>query len=356
MLNMGGPETIEEVGPFLKRLFQDGDLIPLGRFQKLVGNLIARRRTPEIEKKYGEIGGGSPIKKWTQIQGDAMVKHLDRISPSSAPHKYYIGFRYVDPLVCDSIAQMEEDGVERAIAFTQYPQYSCSTTGSNLNAVYNHYLSQSKSEDPLAASKMTWSVIDRWPTHHKLVKAFAQTIEEALLEFPEAARKDAIILFSAHSLPTSVAFRGDTYPSEVAATVHAVMTQLNFCNHYRLVWQSKVGPQTWLGPQTDDAMKGLASRGHKNVLIVPIAFVNDHIETLHELDIEYIEELGGELKFDNLKRSKSLNDNPLFLEGLADIVSAHIDSGEKYSSQFPVRCPNCVNSTCGSMRSFFIGQ
>ena len=263
----------------------------------------------------------------------------------------------MDPLVEDSIVQMEADGVENAIAFTQYPQYSCSTTGSNLNAVFKHYRSLCKQpeDNPLSMSqKMQWSVIDRWPTHAKLVQSFADSVRECLDEFPADKRDEVVLLFSAHSLPTSVAFRGDTYPAEVAATVWDVMKNLNFSNHYRLVWQSKVGPQTWLGPQTDDAMKGLVKLGKKNIMIVPIAFVNDHIETLHELDIEYIEELGQELKLENIKRSKSLNARPLFIEALAEIVKDHVDNGFKHSKQLTVRCPNCINPTCAAMRKFFV--
>ena len=356
MLNMGGPANVGEVNMFLTRLFQDRDLIPLGPFQKYLGPLIAKRRTPEIQKKYSEIGGGSPIRMWTEKQGEAMVKMLDQISPQSAPHKYYIGFRYVDPLVEDSIVEMEKDGIERAIAFTQYPQYSCSTTGSNLNAVYRHYLSLCKQpeDDPFSmASKLKWSVIDRWPTHPKLVRAFADSVRECLEEFDEDKRDEVVILFSAHSLPTSVAFRGDTYPAEVAATVMAVMNDIKFSNHYRLVWQSKVGPQTWLGPQTDEAIEGLAKLGKKNIMLVPIAFVNDHIETLHELDIEYMEELGEKLDV-NIKRAKTLNDRPVFLEALAEIVKEHVETGYNHTKQLTVRCPNCVNPTCAAMRKFFI--
>ncbi len=107
------------------------------------------------------------------------------------------------------------------------------------------------------------------------------------MEFPEDERNNVIILFSAHSLPMSVVNRGDPYPQEVGATVHAVMEKLNFSNPYRLVWQSKVGPAAWLGPDTAGTLEGLGKRGVKNVLMVPIAFTSDHIETLYELDLEY---------------------------------------------------------------------
>lgn len=126
--------------------------------------LIARRRTPKIEEQYAKIGGGSPILKWTREQGAGMVKILDEISPSTAPHKPYVAFRYTNPLTEECIEEMKRDGVKRAIAFTQYPQYSCSTTGSSLNEMYRQLKSMGEENG------IQWSVIDRWPTHPGLVE------------------------------------------------------------------------------------------------------------------------------------------------------------------------------------------
>jgi ferrochelatase len=143
---------------------------------------------------------------------------------------------------------------------------------------------------------ISWQVIDRWPVQPKLVKAFAHLISNSIASSSSsaAASKNTntdlpVILFSAHSLPMAVVNRGDPYPHEVAATVSAVMRSLPKQYPHRLVWQSKVGPAAWLGPRTDDAIKGLAEKGHRNIIIVPIAFTSDHIETLYELDMEYIE-------------------------------------------------------------------
>lgn len=111
-----------------------------------------------------------------------------------------------------------------------------------------------------------------------------------MAKFPESTRSETVILFSAHSLPLSVVNRGDPYILEVSASVSAVMERLGQSNPYRLVWQSKVGPSKWMGPQTSDALKGLARLGKKKVILVPIAFTSDHIETLYELDLEYIKE------------------------------------------------------------------
>jgi protoporphyrin/coproporphyrin ferrochelatase len=200
---------------------------------------------------------------------------------------------------------------------------------------------------------MSWSAIDRWPTHAGLVDAFTNNIKKTLDEFPEDAKKDVVILFSAHSLPMTVVNRGDTYPAEVAATVHKVMEKLNYSHQYRLVWQSKVGPQEWLGPQTDAAIEGLAKNKRLNMLVVPIAFTSDHIETLHELDLEYIDHLAKKVGVKNIKRCESLNDNPQFISALADIAKAHIDSKKSCSIQLGLRCPGCINEACGPMKYFF---
>lgn len=349
MLNMGGPEKLEDVHDFLLRLFMDTDLMKLPVQNKL-GPFIAKRRTPKIQEQYSKIGGGSPIKHWTSMQGEGMVKLLDEMSPETAPHKFYIGFRYVNPLTEEAIEEMEKDGVERAVAFTQYPQYSCSTTGSSLNAIYRYYTN--RGDRP----KMRWSVIDRWPTHPLLVECFAEHISNELLRFPEEKRDDVVILFSAHSLPMAVVNRGDPYPQEVGATVQRVMERLGHCNPYRLVWQSRVGPMAWLGPQTDDVIKGLCERGKKNILLVPIAFTSDHIETLHELDIEYGQVLGEECGVENIRRAESLNGNPLFMKALADLVQSHLKTNEPCSRQLTLRCPLCTNPTCGETKAFFANQ
>ncbi|CAF1029856.1 unnamed protein product [Adineta steineri] len=367
LLNMGGPETVDDVFDFLNRLFSDKDLIPLPA-QKTLGPWIARRRTPSIQEQYGKIGGGSPIKMWTEKQGEGMVKILDKISPSTAPHKYYIGFRYVKPLTEMALDEIEKDHPKRVIAFTQYPQYSCSTTGSSLNAIARYYVGREKNLRSEKASKISyfdepkdsqvkedidWSVIDRWQTHPGFIQAFVENIRNELNKFPAHVRNDVVILFSAHSLPMKVVNRGDPYPAEVAATVHAVMTSLNFSNPYRLVWQSKVGPSAWLGCQTDNAITGLAKNNRRHILLVPIAFTSDHIETLHELDIEYSQHLAASAGVEMIRRCASLNDSPTFIQAMADIVSKHLQSQRRHTTQLPLRCPGCTNVSCEQMRRFF---
>ena len=195
----------------------DGDLIPLGPLQNYLGSFISKRRTPKIQKQYAAIGGGSPIRKWSEYQAAEMCKILDKTSPETAPHLPYVAFRYANPLTEEMYNKLLEDGFGggrggRAVAFTQYPQYSCSTTGSSLNELWKW---RQRLEGKSGAAKsgdndgtINWSVIDRWPSHPGLVDAIALNIEAKLAEYPEDARKDVVLLFSAHSLPMSVVNRG----------------------------------------------------------------------------------------------------------------------------------------------------
>ncbi|CAZ80952.1 unnamed protein product [Tuber melanosporum] len=341
LLNMGGPSAVAEVHDFLSRLFADGDLIPLGPLQKYIGPLIARRRTPKIEAQYSVIGGGSPIRRWSELQASETCKLLDKIHPSTAPHKPYVAFRYAAPLTEDTFVRMKADGVSRAVAFTQYPQYSCSTTGSSLNELWR----LSKKFD--AEGQIEWSVIDRWPTHKGFVGVVARHIEESLKTYTEEDREQVVLLFSAHSLPMSVVNRGDPYPAEVAATVYAVMQHLNFKNPYRLVWQSQVGPSPWLGAQTSNTVEEYVKKGQTKLLLIPIAFTSDHIETLHELDLEII----AESKQPGIKRAESLNGDPLFIEALADIAKTHLESQGRTSTQMALRCPMCKSEKCAEQKA-----
>jgi ferrochelatase len=290
-----------------------------------------------------------------------MCKILDKTSPETAPHKPYVAFRYANPLTEDMYTKLLEDGFGggkggRAVAFTQYPQYSCSTTGSSLNELWKwrNRLEGKKDGNGQSSTDGTieWSVIDRWPVHPGLVDAFAANIEKTLDEYPPARRDKVVLLFSAHSLPMSVVNRGDSYPAEVAATVHAVMRRLGMKNPYRLVWQSQVGPSAWLGAQTADTVSGYVKKGQTDLVLIPIAFTSDHIETLYELDLEII----GETGLDTVKRVESLNGSPIFIQALADIAKHHLEQGVRCSPQMTLRCPGCVSERCLESKKFFAGQ
>lgn len=320
LMNMGGPAKVSETYDFLLRLFSDKDLIPLGPFQEYTAKFIAWRRYKTIEEHYEEIGGGSPILKYSEAQAQGACEILDKVHPSTAPHLPYVAFRYARPLTEETYQKMLDDGITRAIAFSQYPQYSFSTTRSNVNELHK----RAKELDP--EGKIQWSYIQRWPTHKSFINTTARHIRNELEKFPAEHRKEVMILFSAHSLPMTVVNTGDPYVAEVCASAYAVMQKLQFYNPYRVTWQSQVGPQPWLGAQTQRAIQTLEKQpDYKGVVVVPIAFTSDHIETLHEIDIEMREEVK---RPELLRRSESLNGDPEFIQGLADMVVEHLDSDE----------------------------
>ena len=338
MMNLGGPATLDDVGPFLLELFADREIIQLP-LQRWLGPFIARRRTPKVRNLYAGIGGGSPILRYTEAQGRGMVARLDRISPETAPHKFYVAFRYTRPSSDDALRAMQADGVARAVAFTQYPQFSCSTTGSSLNELW-----RAAARTGLRDA-FDWSVIDRWPVHQGFIDAMTETVGDGMEQFEPADRAKVLILFSAHSLPLDVIDRGDAYPQEVGASVQRVVEQSGRSNPYILAYQSDVGPVRWLGPSTAEVLRRIGARGQTHVLVVPIAFTSDHIETLSELDREY-GEVAHQAGITHYKRAPALNDRPLFLDGLANIVRDHLDSGALHSSQYLTRCAGCTNPQC----------
>jgi ferrochelatase len=338
MMNLGGPADLTQVEPFLLELFADREIIQLP-FQSWLGPFIARRRTPKVQALYRNIGGGSPILRYTEAQGRGMVERLDRLSPETAPHGFYVAFRYITPKSDDALRAMAADSVERAVAFTQYPQFSCATTGSSLNELW-----RAATRTGLERT-FRWSVIDRWPVHPGFIAAMAETVREGLEQFTPEERDQVLLLFSAHSLPLHIVDRGDPYPQEIGASVQAVLERLRRPNRYLLAYQSEVGPVRWLGPSTERVIRRLGERGETRVLVVPIAFTSDHIETLSELDREY-GELAHRVGISQYRRVPALNERPDFIDAIADLVRDHLRAGESSSTQYPLHCPGCVNPQC----------
>lgn len=273
---------------------------------------------------------------------------MNNRNPETTPHKFYVAFRYADPLLPDALQDIARDEVERVIVFSQYAQYSCSTTGSSLNQLAIFLTSSKLSTTNQNLKRVSWSVIDRWPLNSGLIDSIVDLIQSEMKnKLPRNLDPSQVmLLFSAHSLPLYVVERGDTYTTEVASSVMAVMSRLQFKYPFRLVWQSKVGPLKWMSPYTDKTIKSYAQKGIKNFVVVPIAFVNEHIETLHELDIEYGEDLRKQLNLDNVIRVPAPNIHPSFIEGLHQEISRHLSLKEVCSPQLKVTCPHCTNPSC----------
>ena len=304
LLQMGGPDSLEAVRPFLLNLFSDRGIIKIGPawLQPLIARMIVKKRTPAVQQKYREIGGRSPILPLTEAQAAALQAKLgDGFSCSTA-------MRYWHPLTSETVSQVMAQNPAQIVALSLYPHYSRATSGSSFNEL-ERQLAQHKNTPKLIR-------IPHFYDHPLYIAALAEKIEEGLASFPD--RSPVQLLFSAHSLPQSFIDAGDPYLDHIQTTVRLVMERFANTSHH-LAFQSRAGPVKWLTPSTDDKLRELAKNGCKELLMVPLSFVSDHIETLHEIDTEYAEE-AHKLGIHTFKRTESLNSSPTFIRCLAELV------------------------------------
>jgi len=314
LLNLGGPDSLEAVQPFLENLFNDPDIFRLP-FQKSLARFISKKRAPKIQKEYELIGGKSPINEWTEKQRSMLEKKL-RNSGSDAD--VLIAMRYWKPLTQEVVTKVETGNYEKVIMLPLYPHFSVSTTGSSFNEWKRFYKGDK--------SKVVY--LDSYQTHPFYLKAINERIEESLLRFPEEARKDIQLVFSAHGTPVSYVKKGDPYSFQIKETIEGVMRLRNSSHEYHQCFQSKVGPAKWLEPATDTMIEELAAKGKKHLLIIPISFVSDHVETSFELDIEY-RHVADRVGIENYIVMTGLNDSQLFVDALYDLVTKSLSSKGK---------------------------
>lgn len=302
LLNLGGPETLEDVEPFLYNLFSDRQIIRLGPafLQKVLARLIARRRAPKSRESYRLIGGGSPIGRITAQQAAALEKALQ----GNGDFPVRVCMRYWRPGAAQVMAELAGLGVENIIALPLYPHYSKATTGSSLADL------QRAARD--VAPLMSITQIASWPTHPLYLDCLAERIREGAALFNERPE----IVYSAHSLPKKFIDEGDPYVREIEATIAGLEQRTGLPG--RLCYQSRSGPVEWLAPSTPDMLEELAAQGCKNILMVPISFVSDHVETLYEIDMLY-RQTARDLGM-RLESTRALNDDPLFIGCLRDLV------------------------------------
>lgn len=302
-MNMGGPDTLDDVQPFLYNLFSDREIIRLGPFflQKFLAYLISRRRAPKSRAIYGQIGGGSPLKSLTLRQAKALE---NKLAPEGG-WPVTIAMRYWPPHANVAIEQLLQQGVTRITALTLYPHYSKATTGSSVRDLHRHH----KTVGP----DIDLTIISSYPTQPSYIKALVENINKGLKEFDTDKVE---IVYSAHSLPVSFIEEGDPYVDHIKETINAIEEHTG--HRGRLCYQSRSGPVEWLSPSTPEMLGILAKEGCKNILMVPISFVSDHVETLYEISMLYrkqAEDLGM-----RLLPCESLNCHPLFIQGLRDLV------------------------------------
>ncbi|MFO7693477.1 MAG: ferrochelatase [Vicinamibacterales bacterium] len=318
LLNLGGPDSLAAVEPFLVNLFSDREIIqlPFGRLvQPVFARALSKARGPSVRKNYERIGGRSPQLPLTLAQAAALESRLNR---GGGAFRARVGMRYSQPTIASALDALAEEGVSRIVALPLYPQYSLATTGSSFNALAQALDASASRPRPEVTR------IESYPDDPAYLDAMTDTVRHALASFPDDRRDHAVLLFSAHGLPRSFVKRGDPYVGQVAATVAGILSRLDVPNRHVLGYQSRTGPVKWIEPGIEEVIASLGRDGVKELLIAPVSFVSDHIETLYEVDLLFAAEARA-AGISTVVRSPALNSHPLFIEALAGLVERHLD-------------------------------
>jgi protoporphyrin/coproporphyrin ferrochelatase len=319
LFQLGGPDTLEAIQPFLYNLFCDPDIIdfPFARIgRRPLAKLIATTRAKKVEHHYSVIGGGSPIRRFTETQARALESTLGSMGVNA---RCFVAMRYWHPFTAEAVAQLERAGCDEVVLLPLYPHYSSTTVGSSLNEWNRHF----NSDIPV-------HLVRSFYRDERYLDALIEKVDEALGRFP--ATHSPEIVFSAHSLPQSIIDKGDPYQRQIQETVQLLMERGGWPNHHRLCYQSKVGASKWLQPSLHRTLRDLAAERIREVCIVPVSFVSDHVETLGEIDHEARKE-AGELGIERFEMTAGLNDSPKFIEALAHLVLEA--SGQSRTSMLP---------------------
>ncbi len=309
LFQLGGPDAPDAVEPFLYNLFCDPDIIPLGPLGGLVrkplARYISRKRSKVAGEHYAEIGGHSPIRHLTERQ----ARKLESTLSHAVDARVFIAMRYWNPLTQEAVDEVRDADLDALVLLPMYPQYSFATTRSSVKEWRRLYR-------PGPAS-IEEHLIEHFYDHPLYIEALVDRIELALSHFHEPHRTH--IVFSAHGLPLSLIEKGDPYQKQIEETVRLVCEDGRWPNAHTLCFQSRVGRQKWLEPSLDATINKLARAGEKNLLVVPISFVTEHIETLHEINIE-ARERAAKLGVEQFEMMPAVGDSPRFIGALADLV------------------------------------
>ena len=323
LMNLGGPERIKDVGPFLYNLFSDPEIIrlPIPAFQKPLAWLISTLRSTKSQKAYEAIGGGSPLRRITEQQARELQSELRQRGIDATS---YVAMRYWHPFTESAVADIKADGINQVVVLPLYPHFSISTSGSSFRE-----LNRLRKADE-GFEKLPIRCIRSWFDQRGYIEAMARLIEQQILkcDSPETAH----VCFTAHGVPKSyVDDAGDPYKDEIENCSILIIDQLEkflgYTNPYTLSYQSRVGPEEWLKPHTDDVLENLGKDGVKELVVVPISFVSEHIETLQEIDMEY-RDIAYKFGIKRFLRVPALNTYPTFIEGLADLVMSCLEGPE----------------------------
>src|SRR4051812_1965947 len=306
LFQLGGPDSLEAIEPFLFNLFCDPDIIdfPFARLgRRPLAKLISTTRAKKVQHHYQVIGGCSPIRRYTELQAHALEAELRREGMDAVS---VVAMRYWHPFTHEAIEQLRAANVHELVLLPMYPQYSSTTTGSSLNEWERKW-----------QGEFSAHTVREFYSHPGYLDAVCEKIEATLARFPEP--ESAELVFSAHSVPVAVIANGDPYQRQIEETVALVMERGGWRNRHRLCYQSKVGASKWLQPSLRTTVRELAAAKVQEVCVVPIAFVSDHVETLGEIDHE-ARELATALGIRQFEMTPGLNDSATFIRALADLV------------------------------------
>ena len=322
LFNLGGPDSLEAVEPFLFNLFNDPEIISLPGFLRYpLAKLISKRRKPVAQAIYKEMGGKSPILEETKTQADAIEKSLKN---EEDDYKCFIVMRCWNPRAADVIKQVVKFNPQQIILLPLYPQYSKATSGSSIK----EWISTCKKESVNTETK----IICCYPTEKYFILSYANLIKEKI---NINNLKETTLIFSAHGLPENKIKQGDPYQWQVEQTVNKLVEKLSIKNlNYILSYQSRVGPLKWIGPSTETVIMNEAQK-HKIIVVVPVAFVSEHSETLVELDIEY-KKLAIENGSKDYLRVPAVTANQDFINSLKSSI-LEASSGDRFTSS--IKCP-----------------
>jgi len=319
-LQLGGPSSSsrEEVQGFLYNLFSDPDIIRLppllSGFQKPLAYLISNRRAPKSQAAYESIGGGSPIVRYTRQQARLVE---ERLRDAGLDARCYFGMRYWYPFTEEALDEIRRDGRDTLVVVPLYPQYSVSTSGSSLRVLQEEFFAQLETWAP---PRMRHTVVPAWYHREGYSDAVARLVNDEIAGFTEAEREEGVhVLFSAHGVPKSYVDAGDPYQAQMEECVDLVARRLPEDVTVHLSYQSRVGPVEWLRPYTEETIPDLGRAGVKNLVVVPISFVSEHIETLEEIDMEY-RELAEESGVEKWRRVPALNTDEVFIDDMGRLV------------------------------------
>src|SRR3954469_2246500 len=306
LFNLGGPDSLDAVQPFLRNLFSDPAIITLPAWLRLpLASFIARRRTPKARGIYAKIGGGSPIVGQTEAQARALEGALEDALGKEHEWRGYVCMRYWHPMTEAVVRSVQRFAPDRIVLLPLYPQFSTTTTASSFNAWKK-----------AAGFKTPTVEVESYPTEPGFIRASIDLVKQGLAEVGDVPRR---VLFSAHGLPEKIIRKGDPYQSQVEQTAAAIGQQLDGIE-WSVCYQSRVGPLKWIGPPTESEIRRAASDG-KSVVLYPLSFVSEHSETLVELDIDY-RQLAKQAGVPKYVRVPTVGTHPQFIHGLADLVQA----------------------------------